>query len=277
MTDSVGRYYIYNGELRDSTNTEMSVPTEDRAVYEVIRLIDGVPLFLEDHYERMRNSMVNLGYGINFGFGVLAGQIKKIAEANGNLNCNIKVMLTFTEAGRQILLYVSKSYYPPEEIIKKGVKVGLLQLERENPNIKLMNHTYREAADKKIREGDYFEVLLQSNDGNITEGSKSNVFFVKGKRICTAPGTHVLKGITRKYVIEACKMAGYEVIETFTQTGSLSEIDGLFLSGTSIKVLPVASVEGICFISANSSVIQAIKNKYDEIIKKYVDENVKIW
>ena len=277
MTDNVGRYYIYNGELRDSTIVEMPVPEGGKAVYEVIRLIEGVPLFLEDHYERMQNSIANIGSEIDFTCSVLSGQIKKTVEANDNLNCNVKIMLVLTETGKQTLMYISKSYYPDEDLIKKGVNVGLLRLERENPNIKIMNRTYREAADKKIREGNYFEVLLCSNDGSITEGSKSNVFFVNGNRIFTAPGTHVLKGITRKYIIEACKSAGYEVLEAFTAVNSLKETDGLFLSGTSIKVLPVTGVEELCFQSAKNPVIQAVREEYDKVIKKYIDENVKIW
>ncbi|OGO82057.1 MAG: hypothetical protein A2Y21_05930 [Clostridiales bacterium GWC2_40_7] len=277
MTDNIGMYYFYNGELKDSTIVQMPVLKGNKAVYEVIRLIEGVPLFLKDHYERLQGSISNIGYKIDFSFEVLADQIKKTSEANCNLNCNVKIMVILTEAGRQTLLYISKSFYPDEELIEKGVNVGLLQLERENPNIKLINLTYREAADKKIREGNYFEVLLCSSDGSITEGSKSNVFLVKENRIFTAPGANVLKGITRKYVMEACKSAGYEVLETNIAVSRLKEMDGLFLSGTSIKVLPVTGVEELCFKSAKNPVIQAIRKEYDKIIKKYIDEYVNIW
>jgi len=277
MTDNAGRYYIYNGELIDSINVEMPALEGNKAVYEVIRLIEGVPLFLEDHYERLQSSISNIGYETDFTFEVLAGQIKKTSEANESLNCNIKVMIILTGTGRQTLLYTSKSYYPDEALVEKGVNIGLLQLERENPNIKLINLTYKEAVEKKIREGNYFEVLLCSNDGSITEGSRSNVFFVKENRIFTAPGTNVLKGITRKYVMEACKSAGYEVLETCIDVSRLQEMDGLFLSGTSIKVLPVTGVEEFCFKSAKNPVIQAVREEYDKIIKKYIDKYVKIW
>lgn len=277
MVDNVGRYFICNGELRDSTAAEMPVQAGNKAVYEVIRLIDGVPLFIKDHYDRMESSIINIGLEIGFTCSDLINEIRRLAEANGITNCNTKIMVMLTEAGKQILFYISKSNYPAADIIKKGVNVGLLQLERENPNIKLMNRSYREAADNRIKEGGYFEVLLCNNDGSITEGSKSNTFFVKENRIFTAPGTHVLKGITRKYVIEACKIAGYEVFEAFIPVILLKEMDGLFLSGTSIKVLPVSSVEDLYFQSAKNPVIQAVRKKYDEIIKKYIDEYVKIW
>ena len=277
MTDNAGRYYIYNGELRDSNHMEIAVPVGNQAVYEIIRIIAGVPLFLEDHYERMRISMRNIGYETDFTCSSLAGEIKRTIEANGQINCNVKIMTIFAETGSHILLYISKSHYPEEELFENGVKAGLMQLERENPNIKLLNHAYRYAADKKIREGDYFEVLLCRDDGSITEGSKSNVFFVKGNRIYTAPDTYVLKGITRKYVMEACRIAGYEVCETLTAVSLLKNMDGLFLSGTSIKVLPVAEVGELGFQSAKNPAIKAVREEYDKIIKKYIDGHVKIW
>ncbi len=277
MTDNIGRYYIYNGELKDSTVNEMPAGFGGKTVYEVIRLINRVPLFLEDHYDRMKKSISDIGSQIDFTCNALAEDIKKTAAANDAANCNIRTMAIFNETGKETLMYLSKSYYPEEEVINKGVNIGLLRLERENPNIKLVNLSYRETVDKKLKEGNYFEVLLCSSDGSITEGSKSNAFFVKGNRIFTAPGTHVLKGITRKYVMAACESAGFEVIEAFTAVDSLEEMDGLFLSGTSIKVLPVTGVEELRYQSAKNPVIQAVREEYDKIIKKYIDEFVKIW
>ena len=277
MEDNAGRYFIYNGGLEASTNVEMPSPAGKKAVYEVIRIIDGVPLFLLDHYFRMEGSIKSTGGEIGFSSSELLHMIGRLVKANGNVNCNVKVMAIGSSGGNQLLMYICKSYYPPEEAIKKGVKVGLLRLERQNPNIKLINHSYREAADKRIEEGNYFEVLLCSNDGNITEGSKSNVFFVKENKIYTAPGSYVLKGITRKYVMDACEAAGYEVLEAFTAVDSLNEVEGLFLSGTSIKVLPVSQIEDRSFPSAVNPVIAAVREGYEEIIKKYIERDVNIW
>lgn len=275
MTDNVGRYYIYNGQLKGIDKDEMPVVIGDKAVYEVIRLIEGVPLFIQDHYERMLDSVMSVGCKVGFSYEDLSLHIKKLAKANNSKNCNIKAMAFFSGSEDYLLLYMSKSFYPSPEIFEEGVKVGLLQVERENPNIKLANQSYRGAAEKKIKQEGFFEVLLCNKDGSITEGSKSNVFFVKGNNIFTAPGTHVLKGITRKYVFEACKTAGYEVFETLTSIGLMKDMDGIFLSGTSIKVLPVKSVEDQNFQSSSSSVIRAVSREYNGIINKYIYENIK--
>ena len=51
-------YYISNGqELEASRIAEIA---EQPTVYEVIRVIQGIPLFLEDHMERLQRSAETL-------------------------------------------------------------------------------------------------------------------------------------------------------------------------------------------------------------------------
>ena len=271
MDDNVGLYFIFNGVLKDSANPEYLDTVKNRVVYEAIRIIDGIPLFFEDHYLRMEKSISSIGGVLSITVNEFSRLIKVISDANKSINCNIKIAV-YEENGRQnALIYLSKSYYPSKEEMDRGASVGLLQLERNDPNAKLFNQTYRDTVNKSINEGNFFEVLLVNNYGEITEGSKSNVFFVKENKIFTAPGTHVLKGVTRKYVIEACETAGFEVIEQFTYKGGLGEIEGVFLSGTSINVFPVSSIDNCLFKSSTHPVISSVRDEYSRVIKKNID------
>jgi CRISPR/Cas system-associated protein Cas7 (RAMP superfamily) len=49
------------------------------------------------------------------------------------------------------------------------------------------------------------------------------------------------------------------------------------LSGTSIKVLPIKTVDQLVLNSPANPVIAAVRREYDEILKKYIDKHVKIW
>lgn len=277
MDDNVGAFYISNGELRSAETPEYVDILENRVVYEVIRIIDGAPLFFEDHLERMGNSFQAIGGKLKLSLASLKAGIKALLEANGSSRCNVKLTVYENQEEQKYLIYISKSHYPGEDEISKGVKVGLLKLERQNPNAKVLNKSYREAVAESMRTGGFFEVLLVNRDNGITEGSKSNVFFFKEGRFFTAPGSEVLKGVTRKYVLEACEAAGYEVTETLVDADGLEKIEGLFLSGTSIKVLPVSEVAGRSFGSAAHPAILSVRREYDAIVKKYIDVNVNIW
>lgn len=277
MEDNIGAFYISNGTVRSAVTPEYVDILRNRVVYEVVRIIDSVPLFFEDHFIRMENSFKAIGGELKLSAGVLKAGIRSLLKANGSSCCNVKLTVYEGTDAQKYLMYISKSSYPGQEEISRGVPVGLLRLERQNPNAKVLNKSYKEAVVESINSGSFFEVLLVNRDNGITEGSKSNVFFFRGGRIFTAPGSEVLKGVTRKYVLEACKAAGYDVVEGMVNTDMLEEVEGLFLSGTSIKVLPISEVDRRKFASADHPAIISVRNEYDALVKKYIDENVNIW
>lgn len=273
MEDNAGKFYISNGNIQlvdilDDYNLQ-----NFKVVYEVIRIINKTPLFFEEHYFRMKNSILSLGESINIKEQELDKQIRKLVDVNGLSNCNVKVIV-YTDLGKQhYLLYISKSYYPVKEDFERGVPLGLLHWEREKPNVKQVNHKYKELVAKKIKEDNVFEVLLVNSDDKITEGSRSNVFFVKGSKVYTSPGEYVLKGITRQYVFNACKMSDVEVIETLIGLDSLKDMEGVFISGTSIKVLPVSNIDNNKYESSKHPAIIAISEMFDKIIDEYILRN----
>jgi branched-chain amino acid aminotransferase len=199
--------------------------------------------------------------------------IKKLIQANKLSNCNVKVNVFEIDGQQNNLIYISKSYYPPKEEIEKGVRVSLLKWERNNPNAKVINTSYKEAVAKKLDETKAFELLLVNDDGKITEGSRSNVFFVKGKKVFTAPGEYILKGITRQFIMDVCSRLDLEVVETLIDVNLLKEMEGLFISGTSIKVLPVCCIDDAAYNSGSHSTIVDIRDQFDRFIEDYVSRN----
>lgn len=272
MEDMVGKYYLLDGVVNDISNKIKVDSDKGRAAYEVIRIIRRVPLFFQDHYHRLEQTFKEINLQLELRSAVMMEYIEKLINANMTDNCNVKIVV-FNEGDKQRnLTYISSSYYPTVKEVSEGVKTGLLHIERQNPNAKLINQSYKNAVSAKINEGKYFEAVLVDSLGRVTEGSKSNIFFVKGNEIYTAPGESVLMGITRKYVFEACQNAGYKVNEEFVKAKELMEYDGAFLSGTSIKVLPIKSIDAIAMHSSPNYVIDAIRSEYDSLLEKYIDQ-----
>ncbi len=76
----------------------------------------------------------------------------------------------------------------------------MFKIVRNNPNIKQYNHVYQQQVREFILKTNIYEALLRDDMNCITEGSKSNVFFIRKECVMTAPGEKVLKGITREKV-----------------------------------------------------------------------------
>ncbi len=57
MTECAGKKFILNGELQPAELFDKSLVYEGDSVYEVIRLVNGCPIFFHDHMERLITSV----------------------------------------------------------------------------------------------------------------------------------------------------------------------------------------------------------------------------
>lgn len=271
--ENIGELCIINGETVPSERLNLYTNDKYIAFYEVIRIINGIPLFYNNHFSRLKSSMSKSNYELNITEKELKGQIQKVCEINKLSDCNIKVIVLQYEDEQIVLAFVNKFYYPSEKEYNDGVACCTVILTRNNPNIKMIHMDYKEEIKRAAQEKSVFEVLLVNDEGKITEGGKSNAFFVKEDKIYTAPEEYILKGITRQYVIEACRDQGYEVIETLVDTEMLTGFDAVFITGTSINVLPVRTIDNHVVNSARNITTQHVMEGYKNIVKKYLNDN----
>ena len=277
MEDNAGKYVVHNGIVKRCSEIEIinAQTMTGRAVYEVIRVFNGIPLFFEDHYDRLMSTLKAVGGRLDLSDQQLAGDIRKLLDNTGNNNCNVKIVVLDEAQCQERFVYVSKSHYPAEAEVSNGVRTGLLQIERKNPNAKIIDKAYNDAVEEKLSEGRYFEVILVDSQGRITEGSRSNLFFIKNGRIVTAPEEFVLKGYRGNMFLKPVKCR-FSAEQEFVRTDAIDDIEGCFLSGTSINAA-IKSIGDTVLDSAANPVISAIRHEYDKIIEEYIDNHVKLW
>ncbi|MHC1774205.1 MAG: aminotransferase class IV [Lentimicrobium sp.] len=239
-------------------------------VYEVFRVIDGIPLFLEDHLERFFQTSLLAGVDAAFSKESLHSDIKRLISANNGGEGNIKLSIVPGISGKQnLLIYFTPHQYPTPGQFEKGVSVKLLAAERDNPNAKVMDVPLRAATDQIKQNDEVYEVLLVDHQGFITEGSRSNVFFIRGDEVITPPVEMVLPGVTRKHLISLCHENGIRVNEQPVHKNNLHFFDALFISGTSRKVLPVNMVDERIF-KVDNDVILRISGLFTHHVELYI-------
>jgi len=273
MAEAINSYFIINGEMKSIELFDDNLVKDGKSLYEVIRIINGVPLFLENHLDRLYNSAKITNLEIGYDLEEIKAIIAKLIEYNDIENGNVKIVFNYKEGNqvnKNFLAYYITHSYPTKEQYENGVPVILYHGERNNPNAKVINTAFREKVDEEIRNQKVYEAILVDRDGNITEGSKSNIFMVKENEVITAPLEAVLPGITRQTIINLCAELGIRISEQKINFNDLKGIDGLFISGTSPKVLPINIVNDINFKSSSNKVIGSIMEAYDNNIEKYV-------
>lgn len=260
---------LTNSGMKDETEFPVSPVNADLNVYEVIRVMDGVALFLEDHFNRLQKSLVIQRVRLEMDFLTFKQKITKLISLNLKTEGNIQFVYTVSETGSRWAFSFIPHRYPDSEDYRKGVLTGLLAAERENPNAKVIQHSVRDCANQQIADHGIYEVLLVDRAGLITEGSRSNVFFVKGDVFYTAPESQVLAGITRQKVLDCFSELGFPLVEEAVPASLISRFDAVFLTGTSPKILPVRSV-GAQIFPVQHDGVQQVMECYDRMIADYI-------
>lgn len=268
----IENHFISNGSEFE-TNQMNQITITQPSIYEVIRIINGVPLFLEDHMERLHLSAASLDSKIQVIIQSIISDIEKLIKINNYPEKNIKLLVfNFKKEVPDYIMCFIKSPYPSQNQYLQGIHSILVHAERSNPNAKIINNQLRETINLKLKENCAYEALLVNNKGEITEGSRSNLFFVIQGKIYTAPAQDVLIGITRKYIIEACRNLNLEIVAQPIPFSMLDHAEGAFITGTSPKLLPIASIEERELDSANNQIVKNILTEYNRILERYILE-----
>jgi branched-chain amino acid aminotransferase len=260
MSECIGNSFILNGDLVPTELFNNSMVYEGKSVYEVIRLVRGRPVFYTDHFERLMTSTKLQLKEMLAGSEELRRDIISLSKSEKKKETNLKIVFNYNKSDNY-LLYLIESVYPTKEQYAKGVMGAFVFAERKEPESKIIRQKLRsEIYNKLLIEGAY-EAVLVNKEGCITEGSRSNIFFIEGDQLYTAPDGSVLNGITRKHVLEICRENGISVKYTLINSGEISNYDNVFMTGTSPVVLPFQRIDKIYF-RVDNPLIKQLRNMY---------------
>jgi branched-chain amino acid aminotransferase len=269
MSELLGDIYYSDNEYLSGATFNEQLLNRENIIYEVLRSIDGVPLFFEDHFARLRLSSGLVGQNLNFGEQKLKEIILMLQQKNQIFNCNVKLMLINTELGRKLIVHLMKAKYPETDEYKKGVDTKIYFSERSRPNAKVLNNSWRQALEEFISTNQIAEAILVDKNNQITEASRSNLFFIKDNQLFSTPEKMVLPGVTRRKTIQLAKNLGIHYSEKIVKLNELKKFDALLLSSTSKKLLPIKSVDNWLFNPQNE-MAQKLVNAFADLENTYI-------
>ena len=261
MNECYGKKYILNGKTENSDFFDNSLVYDGDSIYEVIRMIKGIPVFFHDHMERMAQSVKMQMKDMLADYHTLKKDIMHLAKSEKKKELNLKIVFNYNGDKLNYLVYFIEPVDPTEKQYLDGVKAILVNAERKDPEAKVINHKLRSSIfHKLIIEGAY-EALLVNEKEEITEGSRSNIFFLKDDTLVTAPDGLILNGITRKYILDICKENNISIRQECVHVDEITAYDAVFMTGTSPMVLPFYVVDTTPF-KVNIPLISELRRLY---------------
>ncbi len=271
MADWIGKYCIINDCLKPVKDITEDISFSKSPVYEVLRVEDGVPLFLEDHFSRLQNSFLLCQKKLIVSLSDFRKAVAMLITKNKIAEGPVKFIFR-TDNISGFIAYFMTPHRPSPEEYKSGINTVTLYEERNNPNAKIWNTELRETATTLIGKNKAYEAILINKNRFITEGSRSNIFFIKNNTVYTTPEDQVLPGITRKNVLEICLANKIKTEIINISYSQISDFESAFLTGTSRKVVPIRNIDNIHFDSKNK-LMRKIMKYFDNLEAEYIKQH----
>lgn len=222
-------------------------------LFETIKIFSGNLFFWHDHYWRMYNSVKSINIPFYWSSYDLWRNIKK------------SLLGKYSEGMLRLYLFLSPLYgYKNLNSVESKMLCSLLTDKIVFPSLArlyisdvvryskdyLVKHKMTQRAhlilvSKMYQKAGAYEGLLLNENGHITEGTRSNIFFYKNGRFFTPSlETGILPGVTRKKIIEIIQKNGYEIEEGFYTPSELLSAEEIFMTFTTCGVVPINEVVG---------------------------------
>lgn len=219
------------------------------AIFDFFRTQNGVPFMIEDHLDRFEKSAALLNLEMPYSRLSIQKFVDQLMSYSKYETAGIKLILTggesldgLTPTSSNFIINIQPITFPDNEMYRTGVKLITTEYRRDIPQAKTVNYAKVISMRDQLVDAGAVDVLFKFQ-GEVYETSRSNFFLIKEDVIKTQK-QDVLKGITRKIVIELAREAGYRVEEGSLSVDWVYQADEAFITGTTKKVMPVVDLNG---------------------------------
>jgi branched-chain amino acid aminotransferase len=241
-------HVVLNGRIRPASQAKVSLFSpalfNSFGVYESVEVADSVPFHLRDHLSRLAESAEMIELHLPYSLYDMASWVSQLISENGKDDCLLRIVaLGATQAEDEALVAILPQPLPryPDTYYWNGAAAITFEGCRPLPACKSLNTLVNYLARRQALRAGVHEAILRTG-GEITEGSRSNIFAVRRGEIHTPPADRVLSGITRDAVIRLALEAGYRVSEVPLSLRDLSQFGEFFITSTSMHVMPIVRI-----------------------------------
>lgn len=243
-------YVLVNGELCPADDANLNIRDlaiqRGYGIFDFLKTVDGKAIFLEDHLDRFYNSARIMHLEVSQTREELKAQIYKLMAANDIPNSGIKITLTggYSADGYLISepnLIITQTAFQFNRDFTKTIKLMTYNYRRQLNAAKTLDYMtaiwlQQELASRKADD------ILYHYDNLIGECPRANLFIVtRDNRVLTA-ANHVLKGVTRKHVLELSREL-YEAAEADITLEDLFSAKEVFITSTTKNILAVSHID----------------------------------
>lgn len=275
----LGQYSFLNGKI--VTKDEALVSAWDIGMLRGFGVYDGMTAVGEkifrfaDHWQRFTDGAHALDLNIPITEDSCEKTIKELLAKNGFERSIIRMILTggptisgieFDFATPTFYILVEEWIALPDNLYEEGGKLLTYSFLRQLPEIKTINYINAVKLQNFRKEEGAIEILY-TYEGEVLECATSNIFLVKDGTLIT-PGDNILKGITRKAVLELAKEEGLNIEERIVVEEELPMAEEIFITSSFKDIVPITKIDDFTIYEEKvGPITQKILGKLRDCIK----------
>lgn len=219
------------------------------------------PVLLKEHLNRLNSGLNKIGIQKNISQDYFMNTIKMMECKN----CAVKLMVSDKN-----VIFMDREIPYKKNDYENGFSIIVSEMKR-NPYshmtyLKSLNYYDNIIERKEAKDKGYDEALFLNTEEFVSEGSISNIFYIKDNIIYTpSVSCGLLEGVVRNFLIHNIKE--YKICEIKFNLDHLLSADGVFLTNSLMGVMKVRSINDIPMQTCECS--YNIKKTYDEFLNKY--------
>ncbi len=228
-------------------------------VYETLRAYGGRIFMLAQHLARLQRSAHLIGLELPIPEKDWPPLLTEAIQRNGLDEAYLRITVSRGEGDigldpalcrRPTVVILALPFEPyPAHLFQEGVPIAIVPVRRNlaaalSPQIKSLNFLNNILAKREAVKAGAFDGLMLNAEGDLTECTASNVFFVQAGRLCTpSVDCGILDGITREVVILLAREQRIPVEAGRYTSESLRQAEECFLTNTTMEIMPVREVD----------------------------------
>ena len=253
----------FDGTLLPSSEATLHVLTHSLhnggAVFEGIRAYDGRLFLGKEHFRRLQRSAELLGYTLPWLVDDLQAAAEAVLWAGGLKDAYVRPIawrgsesVTVSAQGCRIHTAIAAWDWPVETALGDGtggLRLVLSDWRRPAPDTAptaskcsglYMTGTLSRAA--AARSG-HDDALMLDMAGHVAETTVTNIVLVRNGRLLSPLPTCFLDSLTKRHVFDLARGLGLSVHEGTVSLDDLDAADEVFVTGTSVELRPVVSLD----------------------------------
>jgi branched-chain amino acid aminotransferase len=246
---------VYYVDGKFAPDSEAAFPISDLGLlrgygcFDFMRTYNGQVIFIKDHVQRLFRTAAQIGIDLPLSETELIELVKETLRRNPPVESSVRILVTggsspdfITPQGSPRIAIMVSPFNPyPPAWYREGASVITVAHSRAIPGAKTIDYIRAILVLAEARQKGAIEAVYIDAEGQVREGTTSNIFAFIGDRLAT-PGMHILCGVTRQKVLGLAEDK-YPVDIREIHRDELVHADEVFITSSNRLIVPIVRVD----------------------------------